>query len=243
MRKLAIGVLAAAIVIAGCGGSSKNSVAAGGNTPTTGKASTSNTTAVGGGNDDFSQLVTKAKTADFKITYTGQDGKSETIAQDGHGKIAFTTDSSYIVSDGTKTISCNGTTASATCTDLGATGAGILSGLTSIFTSAYAGLAGLNSSVYAGHTSSETIAGRDATCITIKASDYAGALSGAASKLAGDASVTSCVDKQLGYLLKLATSANETTTQELVATAAGPSSPSDFNSPSTPQTLPSIPAG
>src|SRR4029077_10777644 len=130
---------------------------------------------------------------------------------------------------------------SATCTDLGTTGASLMTGLTALFTSAYTGLASLNSSVYAGHTSSETIAGRDATCVTLKASDFTGSALGAlANKVAGDASVESCVDKSAVYLLKNAPSVNGQSPNECLAPAAGPSSPSDFVPPATPGTTPSI---
>jgi hypothetical protein len=99
----------------------------------------------------------------------------------------------------------------------------------------------LNSSAYGGHTSSETIAGRDAKCVTFSASDIAGGiLSG---KIPGAPSVTTCVDAKDGYLLKLSTKSGDNSTDEFIATAAGPASPSDFEPPSTPQTVPTIPGG
>jgi hypothetical protein len=239
MRKIMIGVCVAAFALAACGGGASNKVgvgSSGGGSATTAPGGGST-----GGNDAFSQLIAKAKSASFKATYTTSDGKSITLAQDGNGKEAFITDGSEVISNGTTTISCDGTTSAATCTDLGSTGGTMIAGLTALFSTAYTSLAGLNSSVYGGHTSSETIAGRDASCVTIKASDYAGGLGGLSSKLGGDASVTSCVDKSLGYLLKLSgTDASGTATNELVATAAGDSSASDFQPPSTPVTTPSI---
>ncbi len=84
--------------------------------------------------------------------------------------------------------------------------------------------------MYNGHKSSETIAGRDATCVTIKASDYAGFAGLAGGKLGGD-DVAHVVRRQAdsAYLLKLAgTDASGKESQVLLATAAGPSSASDF---------------
>ncbi len=165
MRRIATGIAAgiavAAIGLAACGGGSSSKSGTGSNGSST-------------GSDSFSQLIAKAKSADFKITYTTADGKSETIAQDGKGKSAVTSGDNLYISDGTNVISCDGTTSSAKCTNLGSTGTSILAGLTAPFTTAYAGLAGLNSAVFGGHTTSDTIAGRDATCVTVSAADAGG---------------------------------------------------------------------
>jgi hypothetical protein len=242
MYKLVVGVIAATLTIAACGGSDKKDTtpAAGDSTTTTtADGSGSSTSAPGGGSDEFSQLVAKAKAANFKVTYTTQDGSSETIAQDGNGKVAIISDGSLLISDGTKTISCDGTTSSATCTDTGAAGAGSLTALTGFFTATYAGLTQLNSTAFGGHTSSERIADRDATCVSYKSSDIAGgALTG---KIPGDPGVTACVDAETGILLKYSTTLDDKTTDEYVATAAGESSPSDFEPPSTPVTVPGLP--
>lgn len=231
--RIAAAIAVAAIGLAACGGgSSKGATAGGGSSPSA-------------SNDAFSQLVAKEKTADFKITYTTSDGKSETIAQDGKGKTAVTSGENLYISDGTNVISCDGTTASAKCTDLGSTGNSIFSGFTAAFTTAYAGLGALNSSVYGGHTTTDTIAGRKATCVTVKASDAGGLAGAIAGKLSADASETSCVDAETGALLKLEGGVNGNTQTVFLATQAGSSSPSDFVPPSTPETTPSftIPGG
>lgn len=226
MRRIAVGLVVAAMVLAACGGSSKS-----------GSGSTSTTGGGGTAGNDFSGLLAKAKTANFKVTYTASDGKSETIAQDGQGKTAYITDSNITIDDGTKTISCDGTTATATCTDLGTSGASIMSGYLALFTSLYTGIAQLPSSVFAGHTSTDTIAGRDAKCATYKPSDLAGLGGAIGSAIAGKASVTACIDAQTGVLLKYGgTDQSGKETDELLATAAGESSPSDFVPPSTPAT-------
>jgi hypothetical protein len=242
MYKLAVGVIAATLTIAACGGgSSKPKSSAGDATTTTSGDNNPTTTAAGGGGGgDFSALVTKAKSANIKVTYTIDGGQSLTIAQDGTGKTALIDDNSITIADGTKTISCDGRTSSATCTDLGVAGAGSVAAL-SFFTATYAGLASLNSTAFGGHTSSEKIAGRDATCISYKTSDLAGGALPVT--VPGNPGVIACVDATTGVLLKYSTTANDKTTDMYLATAAGESSPSDFEPPSTPQTLPSIPGG
>ena len=115
-----------------------------------------------------------------------------------------------------------------------------MAGATAFFTTAYAGIAALNSSALGGESSSQTIAGQDATCVTLKASN-AGVLGSALSKLAGNPSLTTCVDKNTGVLLKYTGSSGDTTKTLFEATEYGESSPSDFEPPSTPVTTPSIP--
>jgi hypothetical protein len=234
MKKLAIGVFAATILIAACGSSSKSSGSGDQSTSTTSGNSS-------GGNNEFSQLVAKAKTANYKVTYkTGDDSSTVTIAQDGKGKMSVETDNSLTITDGSSTVQCDGTTSSAKCTELGSAGAGAISAATSFVTTAYAGLGALNSSALGGDTSSDTIAGTDATCVTISAAN-AGALGAALSKLAGSPSATTCVQKDTGVLLKYTATAGDTTKTIFEATEYGESSPSDFEPPSTPSSQPSVP--
>jgi outer membrane lipoprotein-sorting protein len=234
MRKLVLGVLVATLALAACGGSDKKTV-----TPSGGGSTTVSTGANGngGGGNEFSDLVNKAKTTNYKVTYQTEDGDSQTIAQDGNGKSALITDGRIIISDGTTTISCDGTDSSAKCTDAGSIGKTTLAGMMSIYTVAYTGLSRLRSSAFGGKTTSETIAGRDASCVTFKSSE----IGGLGINIPGDPSVTSCVDKEDGYLLKYEMTISGKTTTHFLATAAGESSPSDFEPPSTPETLPTLP--
>ena len=127
---------------------------------------------------------------------------------------------------------------------MGGGGAGGAGGVAAMFTGVFTALTTLSASAYGGHTSSETIAGRDATCVTFKASDFAplAALAGGGS-LGANASSTACADKKTGFALKFSTTDGSTTKEVLLATEFGASSSSDFNPPSTPQTLPSIGLG
>jgi hypothetical protein len=234
MKKLAIAVCAATMLLAACGSSSKSS-------DSSGNKSTTTSAGGGGGSNEFSALVAKAKTANYKVTYKTEDSSSTvTIAQDGKGKISVTTADSFTTTDGSSTVRCDGTTSSAKCTELGSAGAGAVSAATSFVMGAYAALGGLNASALGGDSSSQTIAGTDATCVTISAAN-AGALGSALSKLAGSPSATTCVQKDTGVLLRYTATSGDTTKTFFEATEYGESSPSDFEPPSTPVTTPSIP--
>jgi hypothetical protein len=236
MRKVVIGLLAATLLVAACGGSSNKSGSAG--SDSNGSTTTAKSGDSSNAGDEFSQLTAKAKTADIKITFTYNDGKTNTYAQDGKGKTAFTSGDSTIIYDGTNTISCNGTGSDATCTQV----AGSSGNFAGAFVTSLLGVfTGLNSSVYGGHVSSETIAGRDARCVKFTASDYAplAALAGADS-FDPSASVTICADKETGFLLKFVGTSNNKTENIFVATSVDKSSASDFEPPSTPETMPDI---
>jgi hypothetical protein len=251
MKKLLIGVLAAALSLAACGGSSKKTVdAAGGPTTTAKDGSTASTSgSTGSGSDDLSKLAGEYAKARIKITYTSNTGGSEeslTIAQDGNGKTAFTTGSSTFYSDGTSSISCEGTGSSAKCTDLGSLGAAS-AGLGSIFTASFSALAHLFDQLGTGDNSSETIAGRDASCVTYKASDFLGKLKSLPLFQGEDTSgydpndsATICVDKKSGFLLKVSSTKKGVNEETFVATEVGEPSDSDFTPPATPETLPKI---
>ena len=113
----------------------------------------------------------------------------------------------------------------------------------------FAGLANLISTLGGGDKSSETIAGRDASCVKYKASDVIGKLASLPlfkdSANAGDYdpndSATICIDKQTGFALKFSATKKGVASDELVATQVSEPSDSDFTPPATPQTLPSIP--
>src|SRR3954447_12761511 len=181
MQKLIIAVVVATTFITACGSSAKSTGSSSANGSTTSVGNT--------GASDFSDLVNKAKDANYKVTYD-TNGKTVTVAQDGNGKKAITADGGISISDGKTTITCNGTTSTATCRDFGAAGTTTFDALMGFVNSVYSVLQRVPTSASVGHTSSDTIAGREATCITVKASDVAGGIIG---KATGDPSVTSCV--------------------------------------------------
>jgi hypothetical protein len=229
---LVIGV----VVLAGCsggGGSSADPTTV----PTASSVATTTTTIPI--TDVFPNLSTKTGTADVKITYTAAFGPSVTLAQDGKGNSSVVSQGNMLLSDGKHVISCTGTTAAAKCSDLGpASSNDALAQLVS----SYAGLSSLHATNL-GKESTQTIAGRSASCITYKATDYANNVGGQLpdlSKLSAAATVTVCVDDDSGFALKIALTDRGQTVNEVLATAVGPSGPSDFVPPSTPVTIPAL---
>jgi hypothetical protein len=254
MRKLAIGVLAATMTVAACGGSSKTSAGSTGTTAGKSSGNGSGTTASGGSSntEDLSKLAGDFAKAKIKITYASTGGGDEniTIAQDGNGKSSFSTGGSTFYSDGKSSVTCEGTGATAKCTDLGTSGAVGGANIGSLFTASFSALANVMSALGGGDKSSETIAGRDASCVKYKASDLIGRLATVplfkdsgekASDYDANDSATICIDKDTGYLLKISGTKKGAPQDQLVATAVSDPTDSDFTPPVTPETLPSIP--
>lgn len=235
MYKIVIGVLAATLAVAACGSSSKSGSSGSGETTTTASNG-------GGGSDDLASLAAKAKTAAFKVTYKTAGGDTLTVAQDGQGKQSVIQGDSLYIVDGSSIISCDGTTSTATCREVGSGGKAAVDAVTASITGAYTALSTLNSSLFNGHTSSDNIAGRDATCVTLKLSDMAGIFGSIASRLGSDAQATTCVDKETGVILKVSGGSGSNVTDVLLATDFGKPSDSDFQPPSTPEkvTIPSF---
>jgi len=231
MPKFVIVVLAATLALAACGSSSKSG-SSGSDTTTAGGSS--------GNSGDLSSLAANAKTAAFKVTYKTSNGRTVTIAQDGKGKQSILEGDNLYIVDGDTAVYCNGTTSSATCEDRGRAGKAAADAITASVMEAYRTLTNLNSSLFNGHTSSDTIAGRDATCVTVRASDMAGILGAIAEKLGSNASGSMCLDKETGVLLKLSGGAEDSETDLIVATEFGEPSDSDFQPPSTPKSTPSF---
>jgi hypothetical protein len=222
--------VAAAIVVAGCGGSSKKSTPAGSNTGTTAKGGTSDTT-TGSGNSAYDKLVDKASKARIRVTYkvsgSGAQESFLTLSQDGTGKVAYFTDDgdSQVIVDGENYITCSNLKTTAECTQTsGVAGKAYAAAFTAVFAAPLAAITAAKGASGFGDTSSETIAGRDATCVSI---DY----------LAGK--WQSCADKETGVFLKWgASSGGQGGTFE--ATEAGDPKDSDFTPPATPTTTPNI---
>jgi hypothetical protein len=233
MSKFVIGVLAAILVLAACGSSNKSSSSGSGS---------DTTTSGGSGGGDFASLVAKAKDASFKVTYKTSDGDTITIAQDGTGKQAVTEGNNLFINNGSTGISCDGTTSTATCRDLGSAGKTAAGAGVSLITGTANAISRLaSSSLLNGHTSSQTIAGRDATCVTVNTSDMAGVLGSIARRVGADASSTVCADKETGVLLKFSGGSSGNVTDLFVATEFGEPSAADFEPPSTPKSVPTIP--
>jgi len=237
MSKLVMGVLAAtlALALAACGSSNKSSSSGSGSTTT---EATSTTSGGGSANTDLASLAGKAKTASFKVTYKfAGGGEGLTVAQDGQGRQSVVQGDHVYIVDGSTVISCDGLTSTATCQQLGVGGQAVAAAVLAPITSAYTALSEMSSSLFNGHTSSENIAGRDATCVTVKVSDMAGVFGSIATKLGTDASASTCVDNETGVVLEVSGGSGESTTDVMVATDFSQPSDSDFQPPSTPQTV------
>jgi hypothetical protein len=235
MRKLTATVLGLVLIagfVSGCGGDD-DSGDAGSTTPPTETTQPDD----GGGSNEFSDIVAQASEANIRIVYERDGEDSITIAQDGEGRSAFTDGDStiYTDTDTDTTVSCDGTGADAECTEIpfGGVAASILTGFTGLFT----GLVNLDSSVFGGDVSSDTIAGRDARCITFSASSFS-PLAALAGSVDGEATI--CVDEETGFLLKLETKDDSSTKDVFLATEVGEASESDLTPPVTPSTIPSI---
>src|SRR5262249_25227435 len=231
MSKFVIGAAVATVALglAACG-SSKPSASGSGSTTTVKSGS------------DFSSLVAKSKTSAFKVTYKTSEGDTLTIAQDGTGKEMVTAGSNLFINTGSTTISCDGTTSTATCRDLGSAGQRSAEAAKSVIDEAAKAIAALgSSSALNGQTTSESIAGRDATCVTVNASDITGVLGAILRRVASAASSTVCADNETGVLLKFSAGSGSDITDVFVATDFSEPSNSDFEPPSTPKSLPTIP--
>ena len=228
MRKLTFAFLVAAVFVAGCGGSDdkKPSVSA---TPGTGGATTATTSAAG--DDDFAKLVEEASTKRFRVTYeTSSSDSAEkdvlTISQDGTGKYAYISDNgdSLVIADGTTYTSCDNVKTTPECTQYtGATGQALVAPFTGFLTVATAAIKAHQSNGF-GDTSTETIAGREAKCVSF---DYL------------NAQWKACADNETGILLKWE-AGSEGESGSFVATDAGEPKDSDFEPPATPETVPNV---
>jgi hypothetical protein len=227
MRKLTIGCFAAIVVIAGCGGSSNKATPAG-----PGKTGATTPGGVPSGSDsDYAKLVEKASHARLRVTYqSSSNGSTETLftlSQDGSGKTAYFTDDgdTQVIADGDTYTSCEHVKTTPKCTQLsGVTGKGLISAYSGLLAVPTAAIAAAKGHRGFGTTSTETIAGREATCVSI---DYIGA------------GWKTCADKQTGILLEWE-AAGGRGGGSFVATEAGEPKDSDFVPPATPETVPGI---
>jgi hypothetical protein len=232
MRKVLAVAVVGALALAACGSSKGAPSVQGGGTSPSGS----------NGGNDFASLVAKTNAATYKVTYQSGSQTPFTISQKGH-QFSYVSGGSatYVTADGAA-ISCSGSGSSATCTSLPGGGDAIKQGLTSAFGAVGAlfvsnagkgipGLAGITK------TSSKTIAGRDAKCVTLDASSLG--ILGAA---LGKGSFSVCVDTKTGVMLSSTSDDGNAHVSAVTATAFGDPTVADLTPPATPQTIPSIPS-
>jgi len=234
MRKLALVTVVIVALASACGGSSSKS----GSGTNSGSSNASSSS----GNNDFQQLLDQMSTRRVKVTYTQteSDGSTNTftLAQDGKGLISYTTKDSQIIKNGDTVTICDGLPDNISCRTLtGPDATAALSPFTAILAAARTYVDQAVTSHGIGDTSSDTIAGRDAQCVTITIGSALGKVGNAIAKGLGKdtgAGWKSCADKQTGVLLLWepvgADSANQ---GKIEATAFGEPSDADFTPPST----------
>ena len=151
-----------------------------------------------GDGDDFSAALEQAGEATIKVTYevTGenQDPQQFTIAQDPP-KFALQAETGLLIDDGERFISCDASEGGQ-CIELPREGTeGMAESILGAFAAPFLAFQQAADSDALGYevTGSEEIAGRDAICATIDASELPGS--------SETGSATSCVDEETGILL------------------------------------------
>lgn len=190
MKKFLLVFAIAGLALAGCGGSSSDDSGNGGS---------------GGGDDQFSQLLEKQSKANIRVTYRTGDGDEWTVSQDGAGKVAYIRDDTHLIKDGGTVTSCNNIDTEPECTEAtGTLAEAALTPFTGLFGLANTYIEAAKQANSFGDTSSETIAGRSAECVTITLENLGGIAGNIAGKIAGDRAddgFKTCADKETGILL------------------------------------------
>jgi hypothetical protein len=222
-------LLVAAAVLAACGGSGGSSKAG---------STTVATNVIGSATSgDLSKLVADANKQRFKITYTDAGGNTQIYAQDGHGNTMISNGDSQTFSTPSSTITCDKTSGQYTCT--------ASPGSLSVEANPFLGILTLEQSqlnalgTNLGQSSSETIAGRDAQCVTFSQQDLIPitGTSVSTSSPPTKASYTYCIDKNTGATLDVSTTDDAgKQSSVLVVTKFELPKPSDFTPPATPST-------
>jgi hypothetical protein len=243
MRKLIVSssvVMIAAVALGACGSSGSSKANNPSATTTAGSSSSTD--------NDLAKLVADANKQRFKITYADAGGATQTYEQDGNGNSVSGSDGSLTFFTKTSIVNCDKGSGSYQCTQspvaAGSLGNPFL-GVVTAFQSQLTALGGRF-----GSTSTKTIAGRDAQCVTFSEKDLVGSVGGAIAKAAGaglKASYSYCIDKETGATLEVAVTddAGKKTTSLLVTKFESPSA-ADFTPPATPSTIPSsisVPGG
>jgi hypothetical protein len=209
-------IAAAALAACGSGGSSKAK-----DTPTTNNGASSPS------DNELANLVANANKQKFKITYTVGGGTVQTYEQDGNGNSVYGGDDSLTFVTKTSIVNCDKSAGSFSCTETpGSKGsaASPFSGIVTALQSQFTALGG-----HFGSTSSKTIAGRDAQCVTFSQSDIAGSTA--------KASYSGCIDKQTGATLEVAVDDGTKKITSLLVTKFESPRASDFTPPATPSTI------
>jgi hypothetical protein len=224
MRKLVSGGSAAMIALAALAACSGGSSTAN-STPTTngGVASPSS--------QDLSHLVANANKQRVKIAFTLGGGPEQVYEQDGKGNSVLRSGDSETFSTKTNTISCDKISGKSECSVSPGSDESDnpFLGVVTLERSQLSALGGRF-----GTTSSKTIAGRNAQCVTFSTNDLIGG-AGSGPEVAAAATYEYCIDKDTGVTLRVSTTDNSgKQASVLLVTAFGAPKASDFTPPATP---------
>jgi hypothetical protein len=228
-RTIAVLTLATALVACGSSKSDDESKATSDKTTTTEKSSSPDS---GSGADDFGSLAERGGKATARITYRDADGTEFTLSQDPPKQALISKEGKFI-SDGEHTVICTGSGNDAQCFEMAqGTDENQIGSFLGAFAAPFEMIKSLDQNAVTAKgvdTSSETIAGRKATCATFDSSKLAGSTGTGTEKV--------CVDKKTGVLLKVESDGKT----QLEATDIGEPKSDDFEPTTTPQTVPSVP--
>jgi hypothetical protein len=173
MKRLLVLVILGALLLAACGGSDDDNDALAGKN--TGNASAGNDNGNDNGDDgdsEYQELLAKAKNANLKVTYEfstseGTEGQVVTVSSNGEGKLAYFADDgdTHLITDGEEFTSCSDVKSEPECNT-------VSGGLAATGIAAYTTLLGLPATALSNYTgsfandSTETIAGREARCVS-----------------------------------------------------------------------------
>ncbi|HET9729410.1 MAG TPA: hypothetical protein VFR41_08320, partial [Acidimicrobiia bacterium] len=177
------------------------------------------------GDTDFAKLIADANKAPARVTYKPSDGAGFTVSQDGHGKVAYFSDDgdSQIIYDGTNAFVCSSLKSSPSCiSETGAAAQATVAGYAALLTAAgrEIGAASTAGNPFAD-TTDETIAGRDAKCVSYSVAGVGW---------------QACADKETGLLLRWKVTGGGTSSS-FEATDYTQPKDSDFTPPATPTAL------
>jgi hypothetical protein len=186
------------------------------------------------GNADYDELLRKARTSSYRVTYASSGTDEEFTIVNDPPNTAFATGGNRYISGDDGVVMCTDVDGSdPQCIKMPGGEQGV-DAIVQGFFGAYAALllADGGAGVFdVADTSEETIAGRNASCVLVEA----GALVDA------DGHLRVCVDTETGVLL-LGESEQGDTTSRIEAVAFGEPQPDDFEVPVEPTDLGSVPS-
>jgi hypothetical protein len=241
MRRILVLVVALVVVLAACGGDDddNNTLAGAGTTVSGDNGNDDNGDDNGDDGDDgggaFADLIDDTSDVRVRVSYEttntsdGQTSTDEfmTLSQDGSGKVAYFYDGedNQIIIDGDSYTMCSNVKSEPECTALdGGSAQGAAAAYAGLFNVAKGAIAAADGAGGYTDESTETIAGREAECVSI---DYLGG------------KWKTCADKETGILL-LWEGSGEGSSSSFKATEFGEPKDSDFTPPATPQTIPGL---